>query len=125
MCLPEAIASFTFATSRPSSCAARSMLASSSAGASSKSLSCIAQNFASPPCARASSAAIAAGSARAWNGSGFWRNEKRSLPGNASSSCFKVGPTRLQNGHSKSDDSTIVTSASAGPRSGVSSTGTR
>jgi hypothetical protein len=29
--LPEAIASFTFATSRPSSCAARSMLASSSA----------------------------------------------------------------------------------------------
>ncbi len=117
-------ASFIFAASRPASFAAWRMAGSSSVAAP-KSASCIAQNFASPPCARASSVAIAAGSARAWNGSGLCLKTKRTLPRYASSTCFSVGPTRLQKGHSKSEDSTIVTRASAGPFTGESSTGTR
>ncbi len=122
--LPEAMASFTFAGSRPASLAAW-RIAASSREAAAKSASCIAQNFASPPCARASSVASAAGVARAWNGSGLCLKTNRTLPRYCSSSALSVGATRLQNGHSKSDDSTIVTSASAGPFTGESSRGTR
>ena len=74
---------------------------------------------------RASSTAIAAGSALAWPGSGWCFQPKRTLPGKASAMAWSVGSTRLQKGHWKSEATTIVTRASAGPRSGVSSTGTR
>ena len=85
----------------------------------------MAQKPASPFCSRAASAASAEGSAREWKGSGLCLKAQRSLPGKASSSCLSVGPTRLQKGHSKSLDSTMVTSALAGPRVGESSSGTR
>ena len=60
--------------------------------------------------------AIAAPIAFAWNGSGwFIHTSATSLPYFLSRP-FTVGSDRLQNGHSKSLNSTIVTFAAAGPR---------
>jgi len=79
-CLFWSSARLKAATSSPSSWAAFSRLGRSSAGETSKSLSCMAQNFALPPWARASSAAMADGRALAWKGSGLCLNAKRTLP---------------------------------------------
>ena len=56
-------------------------------------------------------AASAAPCALLWNGSGKLRNEMRTLPSYFSSICLIVGTTREQNGHWKSENSTICTGA--------------
>ena len=85
------------------------------------SLSCISQNF---PCAWAATAASAASGASAWKGSGLCRKITRTLFPYSFSIWWSVGTTRLQNGHWKSENSTTVTFASAGPFAAPSS-GTR
>ena len=124
MCLPWSRAARTFADVEPDRLRGGLELGTVERGRDPNSLSCIAQNLASPPCARASSATIAAGIACGWKLSGWCFQAMRTLPGNASWTAWRLGSTRLQNGHWKSETTTIVTSASAGPRRGVSSTGT-
>jgi len=89
-----------------------------------QSRSCAAQKPFSPFCARASRASSAAGSARGWNGSGLSFQTTRTLSPYVFEISSSVGMTLLQNGHWKSDHSTIVTSAVAGPLDGESPTGT-
>ena len=67
------------------------------------------QNPLSPFSARASRATSAAGSARGWNGSGSFFQTKRTLSPYLSWICLSVGSTRLQYGHWKSENSTMVT----------------
>ena len=87
-----------------------------------KSFACMGQNL---PCSRAASAASAAGTACGCIGSGWCFHTTRICPGNACSSCASEGSTRVQNGHWKSEKSTTVSFASAGPRDGSSArTGT-
>src|SRR5262249_61466452 len=63
-----------------------------------------------PPRRNTVSAAIAAGLAFWWNGSGLFFHTTRSLSGPYFSfSWVLVGSTRLQNGHRQSPDTTIVT----------------
>src|SRR5215831_19255746 len=63
-------------------------------------------------------AASAAGIAFWWNGSGWFFHTMRTSFGYVSSTCLNVGSTRPQNGHWKSDHSTIVTLAFFAPRTG-------
>src|SRR5205823_12189763 len=88
-----------------------------------KSFSCMAQNL-SLPCSYAAIAASAAGIALGWNDSGWFFQAIRTLPLYSSSICLSVGSTRPQNGHWKSDHSTMVTGAFFGPRTGAAPTST-
>src|SRR5207237_10149206 len=76
---------------------------------SAKILSCISQYLPWSPAARA---AIAAGIALGWKGSGRSRHATRTLPLYSVITWLIVGSTRLQNGHWKSENCTIVTFAS-------------
>ncbi len=88
---------------------------SSSFVAFAKSFSCISQYF---PWSPAQCAASAAFGARACMGSGKSRYTSLILPGYFASSSFTVGSARTQYGHSKSENSTIVIGAVAGPFDG-------
>ena len=78
-------------------------------------LSCSFQALSAPWRAAAWNA-VAASMAWSWNGSGwFIQTSATSLP-YLSSICFTVGSARLQNGHWKSLNSTIVTLVALAPR---------
>src|ERR1051325_2243586 len=81
-----------------------------------KILSCISQNL---PCSPAARAAMAAGMALGWKGSGRSRHATRTLPLYSSMTLLMVGSTREQNGHWKSENCTMVTSASLAPFTGA------
>ena len=104
--------------SRPISVAYFSRSGRVSAFMLSNSLSCISQNL---PCAWAASEASAASGAFLWNGSGLCLKMTRTLPAysGVSKTCFSVGLTRPQKGHSKSEYSTMVTSAFSAPLRGA------
>ena len=70
-------------------------------------------------------AASAAGIALGWKESGWFFQATRILPLYSSRSCCSVGSTRPQNGHWKSDHSTMVTGAFLGPRTGALPTSIR
>ena len=78
---------------------------------------CISQNF---PCLCAAIAAFAAGSAFGWKGSGSLRHTSFTSPLYVSRIFRTVGSTRRQNGHWKSENSTIVTFAFFAPVHGES-----
>src|SRR6188472_2446201 len=76
------------------------------------------------PCSLAARPASAAPLALLWKGSGWLRKTIFTLSPYASSICLRVGTTREQNGHWKSDQSTIVTFAPALPPLAGESEGT-
>src|SRR3954466_5540304 len=64
-------------------------------------------------------AASAAGIAFGWKLKGLFFHAILTLPLYSSMICLSVGSTRLQNGHWKSENSTMVTGAVFGPRTGA------
>ena len=82
----------------------------------SKSLSCISQNF---PCLPAAIAARAAYGASGCMGSGLCLKASRTSFPYRDSICFSTGMARPQYGHWKSENSMIVTFASASPFTGA------
>ena len=80
----------------PSSWAYFSYVSRSRWAWSAKIFLCISQNLPWSPAARA---AIAAGTALGWKGSGRSRHATRTLPLYSSMTLSMVGSTRLQNGH--------------------------
>ena len=92
------------------------MFAASSLLPLAKSTSCISQNL---PCSCAAIEAIAAGLAARWNWSGKCLKTSRTSSGYLSMTCCNSGCARAQNGHSKSEYSTIVTRASGLPLMGA------
>src|SRR5260370_15197101 len=81
--------------------------------------SCSFQNL-SLPCRAAAIAALAAGIALGWKGRGSLRHTTFTSSLYVSRICLRVGSTRLQKGHWKSDHSTMVTLACLPPMAGPS-----
>src|SRR3954464_6828023 len=104
----DSLSAFHLGRLRPISLAHSSYFASESALWLANIRSCIFQNL-SLPCFAAAIAAFAAGIALGWKLSGSLRQTMRTSSLYVSSTCLSVGSTRAQNGHWKSDHSTIVT----------------
>ena len=117
----SSIAASTLLLSRPCAAAILSSVGRERSRWFLKRSSWTAQNLSFPPCLNASIATWAAGSAFGWKGSGLLRHTSRTLSPYCLRICSTVGSTRPQNGHWKSLNSTMVTSASGLPRSGCAS----
>src|SRR5467141_3104037 len=105
------------ARSRPICFAHSSYFASDSSFWCSKSSLCICQNL---PCLCAAIAALAAGSALGWKERGWLRQTSFTWPLYVSRIFWTVGSARWQNGHWKSENSTMVTLACLAPVHGES-----
>src|ERR1700688_3119469 len=123
--LPESRQLLKLAALMPAMPAAFDLSASTASPAWSLNMaSCISQNL---PCSLAHSDASAALAALGCMGRGHWRKTRRTLLPYFDTTCSRVGVIREQKGHWKSENSTIVTGAPAGPLAGkpLAATSTR